>query len=249
MRMAVEDRGGTRTALLRGIDAGLASSAISIAGVDQNNAKVTFTAFQVLLTDDERRGDHFVAGEHGSRRRRMVGHCAGKVRITAGFDAGPHGGERKAAWHLVVAQRSVQGSWSCVSHLLLLYQENARRIEAHGAEHSEIKGLRERSVLAIVSGHDFRRAENHTRMGLTKALCRVPIGGRYKPDAAFILYRESVPFRKQPQSGAGAALHLTGALKAPAHDLPVRVRISNECRRNRLSFSACATWTWRADRK
>ena len=84
--------------------------------------------FQVALSDDQRRGDHFVAGEHRGRSRRLVGDCAGKVRFTAGFDAGAHSGEREAARHLVVVERSVQRkrgvSWRRFSHCPLLYQEN-----------------------------------------------------------------------------------------------------------------------------
>src|ERR1700677_2049798 len=121
MRIAAEDCGRAGAALLRGTHAGLAGGAICIAGIDQRNAETMLTAFQVALSDDQRRGDHFVAGEHGGGGRRLIGYCAGKVRITAGFEAGAHSSEREAAGHLVVAERSVQGrrvgSWRRVSHL------------------------------------------------------------------------------------------------------------------------------------
>jgi hypothetical protein len=120
MRIAAEDRGGAGAALLRGTHAGLAGGAICIAGIDQHNAETMLTAFQVALSDDQRRGDHFVAGEHGGGGRRLVGHRAGKVRITAGFEAGAHGGKREAARHLIVAEGGSGkgcGSWRRVSHV------------------------------------------------------------------------------------------------------------------------------------
>ena len=108
MGIAVEERSGTGAALLRGTDAGLAGGAICIAGIDQGNAETILAAFQVTLSDDERRGNHFVAGEHGGGGCRLIGHCAGKVRITAGLEAGAHSGEGKAARDLVVAEGRVQ---------------------------------------------------------------------------------------------------------------------------------------------
>ena len=136
MRIAAEDRSGTGAALLRGKDAGLAGGAICIAGIDQSDAEVMLTAFQVPLSDDQRRGDHFVAGEHGGGGRRLVGYCAGKIRFTASFDAGAHGGEREAARHLVVVEWVVQGrrvvSRRRFSHCPLLYQENAPLFTAAG---------------------------------------------------------------------------------------------------------------------
>ncbi len=107
VRIAAEDGAGAGAALLRGAHAGLAGGAVCIAGVDQRNAKLMLTAFQVALSDDQRRRDHFVAGEHGGGGRRLVGDCAGKVRLTAGFDTGAHSCEREAARHLVVVERSV----------------------------------------------------------------------------------------------------------------------------------------------
>ncbi len=67
MRVAAEERGGTRAALLRGQDAGLTSGAVGIAGIDQRHAETMLTALQVALSDDQRRGNDFVAGEHGGR--------------------------------------------------------------------------------------------------------------------------------------------------------------------------------------
>ena len=80
MRIAAEDGAGADAALLRGTHAGLAGGAVCIAGIDQRNTQLMLTAFQVALSDDQWRGDHFVAGEHGGSGRRLVGDCTGKVR-------------------------------------------------------------------------------------------------------------------------------------------------------------------------
>ena len=80
-----EERACADAALLRGRDPGLTGGAVGIAGIDQRDAEAMLTAFQVALSDDQRRGDDFVAGEHGGGRGRLVGHRAGKIRITAGL--------------------------------------------------------------------------------------------------------------------------------------------------------------------
>ena len=129
MRIAAEDRRGADAALLRGHHAGLAGGAICIAGIDQRNPEMMLAPFQVALSNDERRSDHFVAGEHRGGGRRLIGHCAGKVRITAGLEAGAHSSEGEAARHLVVAEGSVQrrrwGAGDVSAIWPLLYQENA----------------------------------------------------------------------------------------------------------------------------
>ena len=103
--IAAEDRGGARAALLGGSDAGFTGGAVCIAGIDQRHAETMLTAFQMALSDDQRRGDHFVAGEHGGGGRRLVGHRAGKIGITAGFQAGAYGGEGEAARHLIITNQ------------------------------------------------------------------------------------------------------------------------------------------------
>ncbi len=108
MRIAAEDRTGADAAFLGGRHAGLAGGAICIAGIDQRNPETMLALFQVALSNDERRSDHFVAGEHRGGGRRPIGHCAGKVRITAGLEAGAHSSEGKAARHLVVAEGRAQ---------------------------------------------------------------------------------------------------------------------------------------------
>ena len=122
MCIAAEDRGGAGAALLRSTHAGLAGGAICIAGIDECNPEMMFALFQVALSNDKRRSDHFVAGEHRGGGRRLIGHCAGKIRITAGLEAGAHSSEGKATRQLVVAEGSVQrrcvGSGRRVSHLI-----------------------------------------------------------------------------------------------------------------------------------
>jgi hypothetical protein len=122
MSIAAEESSGAGAALLRCHHAGLAGGAICIAGIDQCDPQMMFALFQVALSNDERRSDHFVAGEHRGGGRRLVGHCAGQVRITAGLEAGAHSSEGKAARQLVVAEGSVQrrcvGSGRRVSHLV-----------------------------------------------------------------------------------------------------------------------------------
>ena len=107
MRIAAKDGASAGAALLRGAHAGLAGGTVCIAGIDQRNPQLMLIAFQVALSDDQRRGDHFVAGEHGGSGRRLVGDCTGKVGLTAGFDAGAYSCEREAARHLVVVEQSV----------------------------------------------------------------------------------------------------------------------------------------------
>ena len=85
MRVTAEERACAGAALLRGGNAGLTGGAVGIAGIDQRDAETMLTAFQVALADDQRRGDYFVAGEHGGGCGRLVGHRAGKIRIAAGF--------------------------------------------------------------------------------------------------------------------------------------------------------------------
>ena len=82
VRIAAEDRRGADAALLRCHHGRLAGGAVCIAGVDQRNPELMLAPFQVALSDDQRRRDHFVAGEHGGGGRRLVGHCAGEVRLT-----------------------------------------------------------------------------------------------------------------------------------------------------------------------
>jgi hypothetical protein len=122
MRIAAEDRSGAGAALLRGYHARLAGGAICIAGIDERNPEMMLVLFQVALSNDERRSDHFIAGEHCGGGRRPIGHCAGEVRITAGLEAGAHSSEGKTARYLVVAEGRVQrrcvGSGRRVSHLV-----------------------------------------------------------------------------------------------------------------------------------
>ena len=117
---------GAGAALLRGRHAGLTGGAVCIAGIDQRDAETMLTAFQVALSDDQRRGDHFVAGEHGGGGGRLVGHCAGKIRIAAGFEAGAHGGEREAARHLIITNAGERGERRRVSHVAFTLSREAQ---------------------------------------------------------------------------------------------------------------------------
>ena len=85
MRVAAEKLACTCAALLGCQNARFASGAVGVAGVDQHNAQTMLTAFQMALSHDQRRGNDFVAGEHGGGGRRLVGYRAGEVRIPAGF--------------------------------------------------------------------------------------------------------------------------------------------------------------------
>jgi hypothetical protein len=143
MRIAAEDAAGAGAALLRRTHARLASGAVCIAGIDQRNTELMLAAFQVALSDDQGRGDHLVAGEHGCGGCRLIGHCARKVRFPAGFDAGAHGGKREAARYLLVVKRSVERSRGvsrrCFSHCPLLYQENERLFITPGRRSLRLK--------------------------------------------------------------------------------------------------------------
>jgi hypothetical protein len=72
------------------------------------------TAFQVAPSDDQRRGNDFIAGKHRGRHCRLLGHRASKIGITAGFQTGANRSEGETARHLVIAK---EGSGGRISHL------------------------------------------------------------------------------------------------------------------------------------
>jgi iron complex transport system ATP-binding protein len=114
VRVAAEERAGASAALLRGGDSSFTGGAVGITGIDQHHADSMLTAFEVPPADDQGRGDDLVAGEHGGGCSRLTGHCAGQIRITAGFQTGAHGGEREAARHLIITN---ERSWRRVGHV------------------------------------------------------------------------------------------------------------------------------------
>ena len=114
MRLAGEDFAGTRATLLGGGDTGFTRSAVCIPGIDQGDAKAMLTAFEVTLSDDQRRCDYFVAGKHGGSRGRLGGNPAGKIWLTAVFQACAHRGKGEAAWHLIITN---EGSGGRISHV------------------------------------------------------------------------------------------------------------------------------------
>jgi hypothetical protein len=128
MWFTAEDGGGAHAALLCGGDAGLAGGAIGIAGIDQHHAELMLTAMQVALADDQRRGDDFVAGEHGGSGGRPVGHRAGQIGVAAGFEACAHGSKREAARNLILANERCVSSGRRVGHAAFtLSRESSER--------------------------------------------------------------------------------------------------------------------------
>jgi hypothetical protein len=128
MWFTAEDGGGAYAALLCGGDAGLAGGAIGVAGVDQYHAKLMLTAMQVTLADDQRRGDDFVAGEHGGSGGRLVGHRAGQIGVAAGFEARAHRGKRKTTRNLILADERRVSSGRRFGHAAFtLSRESAER--------------------------------------------------------------------------------------------------------------------------
>ncbi len=111
MWVAAEDFAGACAALLRCGDAGLTGGAVGIPGIDQGDAKAVLAALQVALSDDQRGGNHFVAGEHGGGGSRLVRHRAGKIRVPAGFQTGAYGGKREAARDLIITNEAERGTF------------------------------------------------------------------------------------------------------------------------------------------
>jgi iron complex transport system ATP-binding protein len=92
---------------------GFASGAVGVAGIDQHDADSMLTALQMALSDDQRRGNDFVAGEHGSGGHRLVGYRTSEIGFTTGLQTGAYGGEGKAARHFIITN---QGSGRRINH-------------------------------------------------------------------------------------------------------------------------------------
>ena len=81
----------------RGIESGLTCGAVGVARVDGDHAHMPAGRAQVLLVNDEGRGNHAVRSERGGGAGWSVRNDQGKVGAAAGLQAGLAGGKTKAA--------------------------------------------------------------------------------------------------------------------------------------------------------
>ena len=87
-------RGGAGGA--SGIRSGFAHGAVGVARIDGDDAHVAARRAQVLLIDDEGRGNYAVRSECGGGARWSVGNNQGKVGAAAGLEAGLAGDKAEA---------------------------------------------------------------------------------------------------------------------------------------------------------
>jgi hypothetical protein len=114
MRVAAEKLACACAALLGSQNTRFASGAVGVAGIDQRHADTILTACEMALSDDQRRGNDFVAGEHSRGGGRLVGHRASEIGITTGLQTGAHRGEGEAKRHLIITN---QGSRGRINHV------------------------------------------------------------------------------------------------------------------------------------
>ena len=96
-RAAAENAGGGGAGGAGGAETGLASGTVGIAGVDGDNAHAAAGGAQMLLVNDEGRGDDAVRGEGRGSAGRRVRDNEGEVGAAAGLQAGLDGAKAESA--------------------------------------------------------------------------------------------------------------------------------------------------------